>query len=839
MRYRRRELEEEMRFHREQLQAEGLTAAEAERAFGNEWRLQEQSRAMWGWVWLEQLGRDLRQAGRQVRRGPGFATAAIAVLALGIGVTTALFSVFSAVLVHPLPYVHPEQLVMLDGVSPLTFQVVKNDVEQSYRPWVSQAIPGVQSVGFYFPGEAKFAFEPATGLPPSQLRAAEISPGFLGMLGTKLLGHGLTGESSQPGRDHVVILSSGLARAWGTPAGALGRSVSINGVPYRVVGVAPPGFGFPEDGQAATQAWMPLPQPWRFSQDPLATNVFGLNTVARMQPGVSTGELERRLAQDGRLAESGKSRVTATALQAAFTREAATGLWLLLAAVGLLLLIACANVANMQVMRVLQRTQEFKLRAALGAGRSRLVRQVLAESLALVAPAAVLGCLAAAACLPGLRALIPAGLNLAAPIALDGRVLVFAIGVTMLCLLLAGLAPALNLWRRSPRRKTGFEWRQALCIFEVALATILLTGAGLLLQSLGRLSRVNLGFEPGHVLTAKLSLSGPSYGSAAKRLAFCEQLQQRLAALPEVTATALGTNLPLSTGDTFQFSVQTGGRRAAPFYTTVTPGYFKALNIRLLAGRDFESADRQGAPPVVIVSQSLAQALWPNRSPVGQVLPNSWFKSSPPWQVIGEVADTRLTISTPAQNLYLPLSQSPQRAVAVVVRTQGDANRLIPALRGIVTALDATEPLAEVASMSGLVHEALAPSRFRATLIALFAGLALALSVAGLATALAFASALRRGEFGVRIALGASPAAVVWLMLKQGMWITGVGLTVGLTASLGLGRWMQSLLYGISARDGATLVMAAAALSAASLAAMWWPAQRAGRVNPAGTLRRL
>lgn len=830
-RFRRRELEEEMRFHREQLQAEGRSPAEAERAFGNQHSLEERSRAEWGWLWLDQLAQDLRHAARQIGRAPGYAAATVAILALAIGAGAALFSVFNAVLVEPLPYARPDRLVMIEGANPLPARMANKDVTGAYAAWTHQ-IAGLDAIGFYFADEANFNLGPEAALATRQVRTAEVSPGFLRMMGAGVLGAGFQTGDDASGRNHLVILGAILGAAWGSPATALGRTVKLNGVDYRVLGVAPPGFDFPRHAQA----WIPIAQPWRMSADPLVKNVFGLATVGRMRAGVTPGAIARELADNSSVDARVKSHITVTQLQARLTEDAAPALWLLLAATGVVLLIAAANVANLQLARTLRRRHEFHMRAALGASRGRLVRQHLAESLALALPAALLGCAAAWLSLPALRALVPAQLPLAARIQLDLRVLFVAVGAALAATLLAGLAPALDAWRRAPVRNQRQRWRAALSIAEVALAVTLLAAAGLMLQSLWRLSRVNLGFRPQAVLTAKLALAGPGFHTSALRSSFLQRLQERLAALPGVTGAAIGNNLPLNTGSTFVADVEADGRKAeGVYFTSVSPGYFRTLGIPLLAGRDF-TGNPAGDAHAVIVSQGLAAALWPGQNAIGRHVPVQFGLQ--PSTVVGEVADTRLNITDPARTMYSPLAPGTPVGVAVVMRVQGDPTAWVPALRNAVTGLDPDQPVADVAAMPNLVHAALAESRFRSTLLGLFAALAAGLSLAGLAAVISFTSILRRHEFGVRMALGARPAAVAGLVLRQGFGIAALGIAIGLGAALAAGHALDHFLYGVSAHDPATLAVSAALLGLTAMAACWWPARRAAHIDPLQTLRR-
>jgi len=831
---RSRELAEEMQFHREQQRAEGLSAAEAERAFGNELRWRERSREAWGWLWLEQLGQDLRQCGRQWRRRPGYVAAAITVLGLGVGANTALFSVVEAVLLHPLPYPHAERLVRIVGVPLLRMTMAGPGLTGVYPHWQA---PALEQTAVWEQGEVNVGGE--GGRLPEQVPAAEVSLDFFQLLGVAPRGIGMRRGEDHAGRDQVVVLGHALAQRWG---GTPGETIRLNAAEYQVAGVMPAGFGFP----AGAEAWLPLPQPWNMETDTLASRAIFFNELGRLRPGSTSAEARAELIRAANTPAAYQPEVAVTPLQESQTAAAAPVLWLLLAAVGLVLLIACANTANLQLMRALERRQEMAMRQALGAGPGRLVRQHLAESLALGLAGGGAGCLLAWLGLPGLRLLLPARLPLAAPLALDGRVLGFTLATAVLGGVLVGLFPALQAARvrrlgALPAGATGKEGRRlrnGLAVVELALATILLAGAGLLLQSLWRLAQVDLGFQPQGVLTAKLSLSGERYHADTERADFFRRLQVRLATLPGVASAALGDNLPLNTGATIIVRVKAEGTKGA-YFTYVTPGYFRTLGIAPIAGRDFGDSDHLGGAKVAIVNQALAAALWPHASPVGKTLVLPWRPGvTQSLAIVGEVGNIHLTPGAEAAaTLYMPVAQFPGSSVAIVVRARGHAAELATGLRRTVAGIDPDVPLAQVATMPELMRADLADPRFRTILLGLFAGLALGLSVVGLGGVVAYAAAQRTHEIGVRMALGARAEAVGGMVLAEGLRLAGMGVALGLGGALALAQVLARWLYGVRGYDPATLAGTAALLGLTCAGACWWPARRAARVDPAVALR--
>jgi predicted permease len=843
-------LRDEIEFHRERLRAEGLTAAEAERRLGSDLRIREDSRDAWGWLWLEQLGQDLRGCGRQWRRAPGAAAAAVLVLALAIGAGTALFSVMDAVLLRPLPYRQPGRLVELQGESGL--QRVPGEAAATPQLMLRPAswLQRLRTLSGWATMEAgTLTVGVQNGRLPEVVPAAEVTPGLFALLGVHPLGRAFRADDAKPGHDPVAIVRADLAARLGGVRAVLGHEVRLNGAAFRVVGIAPATCNLPR----GTRIWIPMPNPWNFDHETMSGSAIFFDSIARLRPGATPAAALAEVLRAQALPVNEQRGIAVVPLQASQAAGSAAALWLLLAAVGAVLLAACANVAGLQLTQSLRRRSELAVRLALGATRGRLARQALVEALVLALAGGGIGCLLAAAGMGTLRAFLPAGLPLAGPPALDGRVLGFALAATGLSALLVGVPPALAFGGKGasslalaagvpgagglPRRAARL--RAALVIFEVALATVLLGASGLLRSSLQRLTAVNPGFSTGGLLTAKLSLTGPRYASDAGRADFYRGLRARLAAIPGVEAAALGTNLPLNTGATFTVRVQARGRSAGSYYSEVGPGFFQALGAPLLAGHDFAGEDYGAPSQTAIVSRSLAAALFPHRDPIGRrlELPHS---GNTTWSatIVGVAADTRLHLAgQAARNIYLPLAALPVDSVAVILRTHGDPNALAAPLRRTLAGMDPGLALAQIRTMRELVDAASAGQRFRGLLLAVFAGLALLLSVTGLGAALAHSAAIRTREIGVRMALGARPAQAAGMMLAQSVRLTGLGLALGLAGALAAARLLRQFLFGVGPYDPLIWLGSAASLAAAALLASWWPARRAARVDPLAALR--
>jgi len=807
-------------------------------------------------AWVGDAVQDIRYGARQLRRAPGFTAAATAALALGIGAATVIFGAVDAVLLKPLPYADPERLVVVlhDGrhpVAPATFGEIRTH---------AQAFSAVGVAEVWHPNLS--ADGGAESVP-----ALRLSSGILKMTGARpVLGRAFTADEEEPGREHVVLLGHALwRRAFAGDRGVLGRAVRLDGAPYTVVGVMPPGFDFPPFWARGAELWAPLALRDRLDN----RRGRSLRLFAQLAPGVP---IETSRAEVAAIAARVEAEHPGTMkgllvrpLQDVVVRDVRPALLVLLGAVGLLLLIACANVAHLLLARASGRVQEMAVRRALGAGRGRLARQVLAES-ALVAGGGAAGGVALAFC--GVRALVawrPASVPRIETMALDLRVLAVAVGAAVLCGLAFGLAPALQAARRDAqpdlregaRGSTaggGSRLRDGLVASEVAIALVLLVGAGLLIRTFAALGAVDTGFDPKGVLTMIVSLSGSAENAPGRRAAFVRAAVAGLTATPGVEAASAINHLPMA-GDVWGLEFHAEGRPVpAPgneptaAWRVVLPGYFRAMRLPLLRGRDFDERDAVGRPEVVIVNEALAAAHWPGEDPIGRALAVGDVRA-PRWRTVVGVARNAVRgalAAEPGAEVYVPFLQTeaylerpgPQYAyMTIVLRTTGEPGDLAPAARAIVRSLAADAAVASVQTMEDVVSGGRAEPRLYVVLLASFATAALALAAVGIHGVLACTVARRRQEIAIRVALGAGRGDVLRLVVGQGMRAVALGTAAGLAGALLLGGSVQGLLYGVRPADPATLATVVALLGAVALAATWVPARRATAIRAEDALR--
>lgn len=858
-----RELDEEMRLHREmkerELIADGAELREARyaaaRAFGNATALSERGREAWGWRWLEEGWRDIRFSLRVLVKSPGFSVTAILMLALGIGTNTAIFSVVNTVLLQPLPYRDADRLVTVWGYDrPKGFDtdLVSN---ADFRDWKNQ--------NHVFEGLAAStdAMYTMTGAgEPAAIIAYQFSPEFFGVLGVApALGRTFLPDEIEAGKNHVVVLSDHLWRErFGGDRSALGRSVMLDGGPYTVVGIMPSSFRYP----SGTELWTPLTISPQYAN---ARDVRFLRVMARMKRGVT---MEQARTEMNTIAARLKSEypntnknkdVNLIDLRQLTTGDIRPALLILLGAVSLVLLIACANVANLLLSRGVTRRKEMAVRAALGAGRLRMTRQLLTENILLGLVGGGLGVALAYRGADALVGMFPATIaNLSIPhvehIPIDGWVLSFALLTSLITSAAFGLVPALEASRMSPneslkergRSETGGlqgrRVRSALVITEVALSLILLAAAGLMIKSFRYLIGGDLGFRPDRVLSLRIFLPHYKYKTDLQRLAFGNEVVAQLGALPGVESAGAVTFLPLSGWwGTRQVS---NARSEGPamesltvVWSSVTPDYFRAVGILLLEGRYFTPQDNTGNTPVAILSAKLAQQLWPSENPVGKLVNVQGLKE--PRQVAGVVGEIRNFGLGGEQRpeVYLPFAQVPSSLICVAMHTAVEPTRLAAAAQHAVWALDKEQAMSFVMSMGQLASESRAPQRASMILIVIFAGLALMLAAIGIYGVISYSACQRTHEIGIRIALGANPRAVLKLVISEGLMLTMAGLLIGLTGALGLTRFLSSILYGVRPGDPPTLVAVALILAAVALLASYVPARRATRVDPMVALR--
>jgi predicted permease len=796
------------------------------------------------------FAQDIRFALRGLRRNPGFAVVAVATLALGIGANSAIFSVVQAVLLRPLPYHEPERLVTVlqDGRGPVS---PANLLDLRAQNSVFEQLGAAQAWQATLTGAG----------PPEAVKALQLTANLFSVLGVPAArGRTFVAGDEAPGAARVVVIGHQLwQRRFGGDPGLLGRALVINGESHTVVGIMPPSFQFAPFWIMQTELWVPLDlQSRRADRSGASLRLFARRppavTLAQAQAQIDT--LTRRLAQQFPEDNTGL-RLQVVPLHDRAVGQIRRALLVLLGCVSLVLLIACANVANLTLARASARRQEIAVRASLGASRARLVRQLLTESVVLALAGGALGLLLAASGVDLLMALAPAGLPGVHTIALDGPVLGFTLAVALGTGLVFGLAPALTLTRADPgaglrdggrgatdgaRRN---RLRSLLVVSEVALALVLLVGAGLLLRSFQRLIALDPGFDPRHVLSAVIPLVDPRYQEPARRAAFYQDLVGRVRALPGVEAAGAINHLPIG-GDVWGFSYTVEGLPPpAPgetpnaVYRTIAPGYLRALGMSLLAGRDFHAGDRPDSPGVVIVNQAFARRAWPGQDPLGKRIrvedggPN-------PREVVGLVKDVRERDWTaqPPPEMYLAFLQNPPtRGLTLVVRAAGDPLTLAPAIERQVWAVDRNLPVVQVRSMDQVVAQAVGQPRFNLLLLNAFAALALLLAAVGIYGVMAYAVHRRTQELGIRLALGAPASHLRRLVVGQGMALAAVGVALGLVAALSTTHIMRAMLFEVTPTDPLVFGVIAALLLAVAFLATYLPARRATRIDPMLALR--
>ena len=809
---------------------------------------------------METFWQDFRYSWRLLLATPGFTLVAVVALALGIGANTAIFSVVNAVLLRPLPYRQPEQLVMVWEHNRPRARAQNVVNVANFLDWRDQSTVFAQLAGFY---DTRFNL---TGVAePEELIGQVVEPNFFPLLGVDAArGRTFTPEEGRQGGPNVVILSHGLwQRRFGADPGLVGRTIKLNGQDYNVVGVMPPEFRFfVRQGSLSGQPsemWLPL----SLSPNMRVRRGRFMSAVARLQPGVRPEQAQAEMNTVGSRLEQQYPEfnkgwgVNLVPLHEQLVGEIQRALWVLLGAVGFVLLIACANVANLLLARAATRGREIAIRTALGAGRGRIVRQLLTESLALAVLGGLAGLLLARWGVDLLLALSPPNLLGLKEVALEPRVLGFTLLVSVLTGVIFGLAPALVTSRlnlndslkeggRGASGGRGHRTRGALVLAQIAIALVLLIGSGLMVRSLLRLQAVNPGFDAQGLLTARLLLPNSKYGEDQKRVAFFHQLIARVAALPGVRAAGAIDALPFGStlGSATGFSVvgrpdPLPAERPTVDVRVVDQNYFAAMSIPLLKGRLFTEREATEESHVVVINEAMARLNFPGEDPIGKRVVINMKDENLPNEIIGVVGDVKHTglDVEPRAMTYWPHPELARSGMTLVVRADGDPLGLTAAVRREVQAMDADQPIADVRTMAQLLADAVARARFSALLLAIFAAVALVLAGVGIYGVMAYAVAQRTHEIGVRRALGAQTGDVLRLVLRQGMTLALAGVGVGLVAALALTRVLASLLYGVSATDPLTFVGLAALLATVALLACLIPARRAAKVDPMVALR--
>jgi len=804
---------------------------------------------------MDALRQDLRFALRGLARSPGFTAAAVLTLALGIGANTAVFSVVDAVLLDPLALPGEDEL----------FTVWEDHTARGgpAQEWTGRAVfdawrDGAEGLAGL---TAVTGWGPALsgGDRPEALSGALVSHEYFRVLGAEpVLGRGFLAEEETPGQDRVLVLSHGLwERRFGADPGLVGSSLTVNGALYAVVGVAPEGFRPPVIPDA--EVWAPLD----FEPVEGDWGNYYLRVIGRLAPGVGAeagrAELDRIMERLGgeHPADLRDVRIALEPLRRTVAGDTRTPLLALLGAVALVLLVACANVANLVIARAFGRERELAVRTALGAGRRRLVHQLVTESLVLAAFGGGLGLLVGLMGMELLTAFAPPGTPRLEEVGFDASVFAFALGATLLTGLLFGLVPALVVSRtpltvalheggRGGSSAGRARLRSGLVVAELALGLALLVGAGLLIRTLGSLQRVDPGFRTAGVASGRVIFPTAQYPEPERVAALLDEILARLESAPGVEAAGAVSVMPLSGGQTdVSYGVEgrlpPEGEEPAADYRVATPDYFEALEIPLLRGRLPRPGDDTRAPLVAVVSEELVRRAFPGEDPVGRRIRVGGVRDpETPWRtivgVVGGVRDNALG-RAPDPEIYLPMAQQPSRVMRLVARSAAGAEVAADALRRAVEQVDRTLPVSQLASVEETVRDTLAPERFVTGLLAAFAGVALALAAVGLYGVMAYAVGQRTREIGVRMALGARPREVLALVLGQGAALLAGGLVAGALAAWGLSRLLRGLLYGVEPTDPVTFAATAVLLAATALAACFFPARRAARVDPSVALR--
>jgi putative ABC transport system permease protein len=810
---------------------------------------------------MDTLLHDIRYGFRVLLSKPGFTVVAVLALAIGIGANTAIFSVVNAVLLRPLPYKEPDRVVQFWETNPLRGWTEATVAPANFLDWQKQsesfelmaAYSGSQTrdagtSNFYLTGEGE----------PERLQGLAVTGEFFSVLGVEpAQGRGFKPEETWQGNNLVVILSHNLwQRRFNGDPNIVGRTIPLNGRDRTVIGIMPEGFYFPTK---ETELWSPMG--WEPNEISMLRRPHFLRAIGRLKPGVTIEQARLEMTSIASMLEeqypdtNTQMGVGVGPLQEWYVEQTRPALFIFLAAVGFVLLIACANVANLLLARAASRRKEIAIRMALGAGRIRIVRQLLTESLLLALMGGGLGLLLAIWARDLLLAFSPGKIYRFDEISLDLRALLFTAGITLLTSFVFGLLPALQISKpdltsslkegqKGSGGTQGGGARKLLVVSEVALSLVLVIGAGLLIKSFYRLQQVDPGIDPNNLLTFRIALPGTKYGESPQQMAFFQQLEERIRNLPGVTDVGASTRITLNqynwTGD-----LTVEGRPVEDYFREVrhkeiTPSYFRTMKIPVLDGREFEPSDNANSPGVVIVNQALADLYFSGENPLGRRVKFAKPTIDGPWHTIigvvrGEKQDGMDVEIKP--EVYRSYLQDPRSQMSFVVRTANDPTSLIAAVRSEIRALDKDLPAFDIKTMTEILSASLAPKRFTMLLLCIFASVALILASVGIYGVMSYSVTERTHEIGIRMALGARAADVLKLVVGQAALLALIGVSLGLVASFLLTRLMESLLFGVSTTDPLTFALVAALLTTVALVASYIPARRAMRVDPMVALR--
>jgi putative ABC transport system permease protein len=807
---------------------------------------------------METLWQDLRYALRMLLRSPGFTTVAVLTLALGIGANTAIFSVVNAVLLRPLPFRDPERIFLLTEHTP-KFPIL-SATYLNFKDWrdMAQSFEGVGAVhndSFTLSGEGD----------PARLTAQMTSANVFPLLGVNPeMGRTFSEDEDKRGGEHVVLLSDGLwRRRYGAAADVMGKRLTLNNVPYSVIGILPASYLFLQPAEV----YVPF-EPWTAGLPDDRGWHPGIIPVGRLKSGVTVEQARAEMTTVAKQIEK-QSPITnlnvginVTSMREQVIKNVRGALWTLLGAVGFVLLIGCANVANLFLARSAARRHEMAIRTALGASMWRILRQLMTESIILSMLGGAAGLAIGMAAMGPLLRLATGSIPPGTVVGMDSTVLLYTAAIAILTGIFFGLAPALQASRLELRgglndvtrggsgSGESKRLRSAFVVSEIVLATLLLIGAGLLVKSFSRMQDVSTGFRPEGLLVADLPLSPTAYSQPAKRLNFYDNVLDKIRALPGVRSAGGASFLPVSgAGGIIHFNIQGRpphgpGEFILAGYRSVTPGYLSTIGLPLLNGRFVSEQDTERGAPVVVINRAMAQQFFPGQSPIGQHLQlGALPENEVPWmEVVGVVGDVKLSLtSDPQSEMYVPFRQVdallPQFFLSVVVRTDGNPNGLSSALRDAVRQVDPGQPVVKMRTMEENISTSVVQPKFRATLLGIFSGLALVLAAIGIYGVIAYSVTQRTREIGIRMTLGADRPAVSRMILRQGMLLALLGVGLGLAGAFGLTRFLESFLFQVKAFDPLTFAGVAAVLIAVSLAACWLPARRATRVDPIVALR--